>query len=138
MMATVFLSIALMIWFLVTQTKLGGHRPSSLTACKQVCNHLAAILDNYASDHAGRYPANLRALVKTGYLKELPTCPAAHKCTYAYHCSSNPDAFTFKCAGDNHHDQFRRQATFEGSSAGLPGYTSEHGIIHRPRPAGAP
>ena len=80
-----------------------------VTACKSNLKNIGTALEMYATDNAGRYPANLGDLTTAagaggGYLKTIPECPSAGSDTYsgAYHHTSNPDAYSVECSGTNH------------------------------------
>ena len=100
-----------------------------LTACKSNCKNIATALEMYASDNKGRYRATLAKLTEGNYLMPMPTCPAAGKVTYLYHCSSEPDSFRFACAGNNHAKAF---SGFSTSSNNYPRYNSEEGLVDHP------
>ncbi len=101
-----------------------------LTCCKSNCNYIATALEMYASDNGGNYPRGLQQLTVGGYLKELPTCPAAREMTYFnYRVSRNPDHFSFGCVGNNHAKDYQR---YPGPSNGFPRYDAELGLIDHP------
>lgn len=96
-----------------------------LTACKSNEKNIATALEMYASDNAGRYPADFKLLMSGNYLKLIPTCPASGRDTYSesYQVQAAPDTFSFYCSGKNHGDQV---------PAGYPQYNAEMGLIDRP------
>ncbi len=78
-----------------------------VTACKSNLKNIGTACEMYATDNSGRYPTTLDSLTAGtvgGYLKTIPTCPAAGADTYtsAYTVTSNPDVFTVYCSGSNH------------------------------------
>jgi hypothetical protein len=64
---------------------------------------IAEQLKAYAAGHQGLFPRGLGELVP-GYLKSIPTCPAAEKDTYSlsYLASAKGDDYAFYCQGTNH------------------------------------
>lgn len=105
-----------------------------LTACKSNCKNIATALEMYASDMGGRYPptAGLSAKLTTGgYLKTIPTCPAAGTNTYSaqYKAEQTPDAFSFWCIGNNHGKAY---TAFAGTSSGYPQYNATFGLVDHP------
>ena len=99
-----------------------------LTACKSNLKNIGTACEMYATDNAGRYPANLSALTSGamgGYLKSIPTCPAAGSDTYtdSYSHGMNPDIFTVYCKGSNH--------TAVDTADNFPQYDSVQGLIER-------
>ena len=93
-----------------------------LTACKSNEKNIATALEMYASDNAGRYPANLEQLTPD-YLRRLPTCPAAQSDTYSqtYEFSSAPDSYSFYCSGHHH--------SAAGARENRPAYNAMEGLI---------
>ena len=78
-----------------------------LTACKSNEKNIATGLEMWASDHKGKYPKQLSDLVggeNGGYLKQIPTCPAAEEDTYSasYKISADGKQFEIYCSGHNH------------------------------------
>lgn len=79
------------------------------TNCKENLKRIAAALDHYATDHAGRYPDKLEQLVPE-YLENLPTCAASGG--RAYYADFGPNAkfnsegyedyFYLSCVGGLH------------------------------------
>lgn len=99
-----------------------------LTACKSNLKNIGTAVEMYSTDHQGRYPGSLSWLTTGnmgGYLKTIPTCPAAGSDTYsqAYSASSNPDVFTVFCQGNNH--------TALDLPSDSPAYDSVQGLIER-------
>ena len=103
-----------------------------LTACKSNLKNIGTALEMYSTDHAGRYPVGDGAMTGTagstlttgnngGYLKTIPTCPAAGSNTYQYDSTSNPDIFTIYCAGSQH--------TVLDVSPNYPQFNSLQGLI---------
>ena len=72
-------------------------------SCRYNCEMLGTVLEMYATDNQGLFPRGLGELVP-GYLKSIPTCPAAEKDTYSlsYQVSPDLDAYTISCKGRNH------------------------------------
>ena len=94
-----------------------------LTACKSNLKNIGTALEMYSTDHAGRYPTALTVLTtgaNGGYLKTIPSCPAAGSNTYSYASSKNPDIFTVWCNGSQH--------TVLDVSANFPQYDSIKGL----------
>ena len=61
----------------------------------------------WASDYKGKYPKQLSDLVggeNGGYLKQIPTCPAAEENTYSasYKISADGKQFEIYCSGHKH------------------------------------
>ena len=52
-----------------------------LTACKSNLKNIGIALEMYSTDHSGKYPGSLSALVPE-YLKQIPVCGAAGYSTY--------------------------------------------------------
>lgn len=77
----------------------------------------------YASDHAGTYPSSPEALVRAGYLKVLPTCPAARRETYSATYRLERNEYAFYCRGAYHLDDLKRR--------NLPRYSASEGLILR-------
>jgi hypothetical protein len=102
----------------------------TLTACKSNCMNVATALEMWASDHGGRYPPSVD-LLTPGYLRTLPTCPAAGRDTYSasYERSVQPDAFSFYCAGDNHRKAY---SGFSAPSRNFPKYNAMEGLLDHP------
>ncbi|MDO5296826.1 MAG: hypothetical protein Q4F00_09360 [bacterium] len=101
-----------------------AEKRESVTGCKNNLKNIGTALEMYSCDHAGRYPERLSALTQGqngGYLKHIPTCPAAGKGTYVYTKNADPDVFTLYCSGSNHKDQ--------GYAENSPGFDSLQGII---------
>lgn len=99
----------LLIWLLIfiglllCSSSLQACCQGQLTGCKSNMKNIATALEMYASDNGGHYPRRLEGLVERGYLKKLPTCPAARAMTYLnYRATQTPDAFSFACSGNNH------------------------------------
>ena len=92
-------------------------------ACKSNCKNIATALEMYASDNSGNYPRSLHRLTVGGYLKTIPTCPAASEATYTnYRVSRNPDTFSFACVGNNH----------AGPYDNYPRYDAEESVTDHP------
>lgn len=119
----------LMIWLLIIPCLfllpnfLKARSQGQLTACKSNTKNIATALEMYASDYGGHYPRRLERLVEKGYLKRLPTCPAAGAMTYLnYRAIQTPDSFSFACSGNNHWAVYRG---FVGPSDNYPQYDAE-------------
>jgi len=74
-----------------------------VTECEGNMVQIATALEMYSTDNSGRYPASLKLLVPA-YLRNVPTCPSAHKDTYSssYSCHNDPYMYTIFCRGHNH------------------------------------
>lgn len=93
-----------LLLFLLTVSLAGADRVSSILRCTQNLKGIATGLENYATDHAGAYPAKLKELVPV-YLQSIPTCPAAHKDTYSASWRvAGGEGFYMSCSGNNHVD----------------------------------
>ena len=99
-----------------------------LTACKSNLKNIGTALEMYSTDHAGRYPLTATGLQQAlttgnngGYLKTIPTCPAAGSITYTYTSTSTPEIYTVYCNGSNH--------TVLDVSANYPQFNSLQGLI---------
>ena len=90
-----------------------------LTRCKQNIVKLATALENYAGDHDGKYPSNLRLLAPR-YLKGLPTCLGSDSYSATYQVRTHPDNYSFYCKGEHH--------IFEGGKSNRPLYNGEQGL----------
>jgi hypothetical protein len=103
----VVLFASLLPWFLQ------AHRHRQLDLCRSNVREISRALEMYSSDSAGRYPPNLDALVRSGHIQAIPTCPAAGFDNYSstYHASAKPDGFSFGCAG-RHHGEPSRAKTY--------------------------
>lgn len=97
------------------------------TACKSNLKNIATALEMYATDHEGRYPERLAQLIPGNYVKCIPTCPTAGYDTYSrsYRALEKPDHFALCCTGS-----FHAKASL---AANYPAYTSEEGLLLRPR-----
>ena len=74
------------------------------TQCQSNFKNMGTALEYYAEEHKGQYPEKLEMLTP-GYIRAIPTCPSAFtNAGYinSYHTSSNFEAYTFYCAGNNH------------------------------------
>jgi type II secretory pathway pseudopilin PulG len=102
------------------------------TACKANLKNLSTALEMYASDHGGLYPRKLDLLVTApqSYLRQIPTCPAAGKATYAYDWDVKPDRFTVFCRGDYHGHMMRQ--IWNKDSTNFPQYTADDGLVDHP------
>lgn len=100
-----------------------------LTACKSNLKNIGTACEMYSTDNSGRYPNTLSVLTDGsmgGYLKSIPTCPAAGTndvYTSTYKVTTNPDVFTVACGGSNH--------TAVDVPANNPAYDSVQGLIER-------
>ena len=101
-----------------------------LTMCKSNCKNIAAALEMYSSDNGGKYPPDLKRLIRGNYLKLIPTCPSAGYATYTdYQYTQNPDSFSFTCVGNNHAKAY---TGFSASSTNYPQYNAEYGLLDHP------
>jgi hypothetical protein len=89
-----------------------------LTACNSNLKNIGTACEMYSSDNAGHYPPSLSHLTP-GYLKTLPTCPAAGQVTYAYTSHSGPDVYTAWCKGSSHHPVVPRDHPQYDSVSGI-------------------
>jgi hypothetical protein len=107
-------------------------QPGDLVQCRTNCKEFATALEMYASDHSGRYPADLKILVKRGYLADIPSCPASGRETYSttYRVVAKPDSFSFGCAGWNHGKPGRYETMW--SRFGYPWYDADVGYRDAP------
>lgn len=103
----------------------GRPRPHKLMDCKTNLATLGTAVELYASDTHGQPPADLGHLLP-GYLKELPTCPAATSMSYRYELQGKN--YTIWCEGHNHDDAYGREVS------NFPQYVSSLGVIHGPPP----
>lgn len=126
--------IAILAAILIPNFKKGRAR-AQLSTCMQQCRGTATSLEMYAVDNDGRFPdlsglAGLGMLTTGSYLKRLPTCPSAGRCTFLdYVSTTTPDRFSFSCVGDNHRDAF---IGWGGSSLNIPAYGNDNGLIDHP------
>jgi hypothetical protein len=92
-----------------------------LQGCEDNLRMIGTACEEYSTDAAGRYPKSLSLLVPN-YLRTIPTCPSAQADTYSqtFRSASNPDAYTFYCAGWNH--------SAAGIPPNYPQYDSTEGI----------
>lgn len=92
---------------------------AALTACELNLRNLGTMVEMWAVDHNGRYPAALSEM-KPKYFSAVPTCPAAGGDSYSrgYSVFINPNAFVIFCAG-HHHPQLQ---------ANFPRYDSKNGL----------
>ena len=94
-----------------------------LTACKSNCKNIGTALEMYSTDNQARYPVSLSQLVPK-YLKTIPTCPSAGQVTYGnYVSASEPDVYTFCCAGENHRSS--------STAPNYPQFNAVQGLIER-------
>lgn len=94
---------------------------AQLRACRGNLRSLARALELYTADHPGQPGPPLTELVP-GYLKKLPTCPAANSDTYS-EVDWSGENFTVCCRG-NHHAALKVPAdhpTFNFSSGEITG-----------------
>lgn len=95
------------------------------TPCTGNLKNLATALEMFASDHCGRFPTELRGLTP-GYLRTIPTCPAAGRDTYSEGFASARlprKACTVFCRGRNH--------AAGGLEENFPQYDSVRGLRER-------
>ncbi len=100
------------------------------TACKSNLKNIGTALEMYSTDHAGRYPETLSVLTtgeNGGYLKLIPTCPAAGEDTYVYKKDTNPDIFVIYCCGSHH--------TILDIPTDRPAFDSLQGLIETSQPS---
>lgn len=99
-----------------------------LTACKANQKNIGTALEMWASDHRGKYPKQLSDLTtgeRGGYLRQIPTCPAAEEDTYSasYKRSADGKKFEICCSGENH--------KIMDVPPNKPAFNSEIGIIEK-------
>ncbi|MDQ7823375.1 MAG: type II secretion system protein GspG [Candidatus Eremiobacteraeota bacterium] len=90
-------------------------------ACLSNLKSLSTALDMYQSDHGGKYPAGLEALVPR-YLTRMPQCWACWKDTYSatYKVTQGGRGFSYCCGGTYHQ--------VIGLGPNLPAYDSVKGL----------
>lgn len=95
---------------------------AAFQSCGSNLKNMATACEMYSTDNEGHYPTSLSQLVP-GYMKTIPTCPAAGKDTYSssYSSASNPDMFTLYCSGNNHKEV--------NAGENYPQYNSAQGLI---------
>lgn len=98
-----------------------GRSQGQATACQSNLKNIGTALEMYSTDNKGHYPDSLGKLTP-GYLRMLPTCPAAGKDTYtkSYTSATEPDVFTVYCSGHHHRAS--------GIPADHPSYSSTRGL----------
>jgi hypothetical protein len=98
---------------------------SRLTACKSNLHNIGAALEIYGQDNGKKYPPALDRLLP-GYLKALPTCPAARRDSYsgAYAVGRDAGLFTIFCTGSYHKAML--------GHPDFPQYDSTNGLIEHP------
>ena len=100
-----------------------------VTSCKSNLKNIGTACEMYATDNAGRYPADLNKLTTPAngqqpYLKQVPKCPSqgtSAPYTASYKSAMNPDVYTVYCSGSNH--------TAAGCDADYPKFTATQGLI---------
>jgi hypothetical protein len=90
-----------------------------LTRCKRNILKLATALEDYATDHRGKYPSSLNNL-KPRYLKEMPTCLGSDSYSATYQVRVRPDDYSFYCKGEHH--------IIEGGQPNRPSFNSQTGL----------
>lgn len=98
-----------------------------LTGCKTNMRNIATAVQVYAVENASRYPTTLTILPTTRAISAIPTCPSAgNNLAYinGYVASSNPDAYTIVCTGNNHGEL--------NIPACYPQYTGQAGYQEKP------
>lgn len=95
--------IALLVISSVAGQMFCGDTAAQHDKCKSNLRTLGTACEMYSTDNWGRYPRRLQDLVP-GYIKAIPTCPAADRDTYSpsFASTSNPDDYTIFCQGNNH------------------------------------
>ena len=89
--------------------------------CSQDMQAIATACEMYASDHAGRYPTELKELTPR-YLSST-RCPLGGG-AYAFESAKSPDTFTLVCRGSH----YQRS----GFRPGHPYYTASYGWCMKP------
>ena len=105
-----------------------AHAQGQLTACKSNLKNIATALEMWQSDHDEQCPENLSDITSGpygGYLKTIPTCPAAREDTYSasYKRSADGKGFEVYCSGEHHR--------ILGVPKDKPGYDSVRGLIEK-------
>lgn len=127
--STVLTLACVAIFFLLVGPQINQARGQGhLTACKANQKNIATALEMWAADHKGKYPKQLSDLIggeNGGYLKQIPTCPAAEKDTYSssYKRSADGKKFDICCSGHNHEVM--------DVPADKPAFNSDMGIIEK-------
>lgn len=106
---TAVLAVALVVWGKVELAR--ANRRAEFQACLANLKNLATAMEMYSTDHEGRFPSTLDALVPF-YLREVPRCPAVGRDTYAEGLELGPraqhnqyghqDYYYLHCSGANH------------------------------------
>ncbi|MGV8118830.1 MAG: protein kinase [Candidatus Xenobiia bacterium LiM19] len=91
----------IILTILITPSYLRKMEESRYDQCSSNLRNIGTAMEMYSSDNQGRYPHNLGAITP-GYMKTIPTCPAARKITYLYTRTQVPDCYTVWCQGENH------------------------------------
>ena len=106
---------------------------AQLSNCVGNCKNLATVLELYAVDNDGRFPAlaglpGIDKVIANGGIKLRPTCPSAGTCTFVdFQTTQTPDRFSFSCVGNNHSE------AWPGLAAGnLPSYSNDGGVVMEP------
>ncbi len=100
-----------------------------LTMCYQNLKEVGTAMEMWSTDHAGRYPTTLEALVPD-HLEAVPSCPVAGKPTYQLetgvkargNTEGYQDFYSLRCAG-HHHPELQ---------ADYPRYNGVDGLITGP------
>jgi competence protein ComGC len=78
----------------IIRAKYQGH----LSSCQNNLRNLAVALENYRTDHDGRYASDLDILFNSRYISQNPKCPS-NGTAYGYLKSSGDDTYTIRCNG---------------------------------------
>ncbi|MDO5295367.1 MAG: hypothetical protein Q4F00_01830 [bacterium] len=106
-----------------------AHAQGQLTACKSNLKNIGTALEMWQSDHDGKLPEKLSEVTTGGpyggYLKVIPSCPAARGDSYSssYKRSADGKNYEVYCSGHNH--------ALLGIPKNRPGFTSEMGLIEK-------
>lgn len=84
---------------------------NQLTVCQSNVGNLVTAVFMYESDNNDQNPISLDIPGMKPYIRAIPTCPAARRCTYAYEVSDK--LFTVYCKGDNHRHFLPGPATID-------------------------
>jgi len=74
--------------------------------CNRNLIRIASTLEEYSTEHAGRYPSSLKELALSHRILTIPTCPAVHIDTYSscyqVYNTHPAERYTVYCKGINH------------------------------------
>ncbi len=135
----IVLGIFAMLAAIFVPSFLGAREQGQLTGCKSNLKNIGTAMEMYYTDNPlplwqrknpnttnpveGLYPRSLDKITPS-YLKTLPTCPKAGRCTYTYLTSDDLGNFTVYCRGAKH-------KIYRGPVDNYPQYDSYQGLIER-------